>query len=134
MWISNSRSDSSRRGCLPDESAIDPQSRRLDLCRALTPQRSIPPRPYFELGIDLELQEPNQPQIHSSPPIRSSNPNPHQASIQPGAPNRPRSNKITGQNTGSDGSLPIRILYIAYKVRILRSYGCHLTISLVKLG
>jgi len=36
---------------------------------ALTPQRSIPPPPQFELGIDLELQESNQPRstpIHQS--------------------------------------------------------------------
>ena len=38
----------------------------MDLCRAPTPERSIPHQPHLELGIDLELQEPNQPQIHQS--------------------------------------------------------------------
>ena len=33
------------------------------------------------MGIDLELQEPNQPQIHFNPLIRSPTPNPHQAPI-----------------------------------------------------
>ena len=38
-----------------DESAAEPPSYRLALHRALIPQRSIPPRPQCELGIDLEL-------------------------------------------------------------------------------
>ena len=43
-----------------------------------------------------DLQESNQPQIHSDPPIRRPNPDPDWTWIQPGAPNRPRCNPFTG--------------------------------------
>src|SRR6266702_7474714 len=98
MWMSNSRSDGSSRrvsGRLLIPSLLDNES-AIDLLEL--PIGTLTPQPQFELGIDLELQEPNQSQIHSNPPIKSSNPNPHQASIQPGALNRPRSNKITGDS------------------------------------